>query len=415
MEERGSRGEGAGAMARNEMAQSGFSTEELIVRVQEHPELYDKGHAMYKDAHRTRLVWMRITKVFYEDEWSSLSDAQKDRKMKDIKTRWRSIKDNFLRELKAEKNEARSGAGASRRTPYRFKDHLNFLRPVLEPRLSEDNIDMDDNSGAMDISEENEDSTQATEVSDCTIVSELSEANTPVAGCSTSAGNTASVNTVRNVSSAPPAKSVGKKKENDELVMSLRSCVQYMGDQEKMKNPAYTLAVSLVPLIEEVPKRNMIRLRHALLDAIKTCIPDASDDQTSVAVDTSAVQSGTVVHQSQRNFHNQPGPAHVNFACMPSTSGQMYSHSCPPQTHVQNDQRNVHHMLPNLPYMQTEGTYGQQSLANPQYSIGTNRDVQNYRAGSTPPNNRMRNNTSRDESLQNTSAALTDSMFFEDL
>ncbi|XP_068087967.1 uncharacterized protein [Hyperolius riggenbachi] len=67
-----------------------------------------------------------------------------------MKTKWRSIRDSFVKELKVEKDEQRSGSGSSKRTPYCHTRLLSFLRPLVQARGTEDNFDalMDDSNEA---------------------------------------------------------------------------------------------------------------------------------------------------------------------------------------------------------------------------------------------------------------------------
>ncbi|XP_073441984.1 uncharacterized protein [Dendrobates tinctorius] len=67
------------------------------------------------------------------DGWDSASAASKRAFMNKIRTRWRSMKDRFNTDVRAE-GLVRSGSAARRRRKYRYHHELAFLRPVLASR-----------------------------------------------------------------------------------------------------------------------------------------------------------------------------------------------------------------------------------------------------------------------------------------
>ncbi|XP_073425180.1 uncharacterized protein [Dendrobates tinctorius] len=69
------------------------------------------------------------------DGWDSASTASKRALMNIIRTRWRSMKDRFIPDDRAE-GQVRSGSAARRRRKYRYYRELAFLRPVLASRAT---------------------------------------------------------------------------------------------------------------------------------------------------------------------------------------------------------------------------------------------------------------------------------------
>jgi len=49
-----------------------------------------------------------------------------------LKVQWSSIRSCFARELRNEKDSAKSGAGKRRRAVYKFTNNLAFLRPHMK-------------------------------------------------------------------------------------------------------------------------------------------------------------------------------------------------------------------------------------------------------------------------------------------
>ncbi|XP_068102708.1 zinc finger protein 853-like isoform X2 [Hyperolius riggenbachi] len=116
-----------------------FTVEDLMMTVQAHPALYDKANPDHKNLVETRRLWEGIARRYCQG-YDSLPNKQKTREVDKYKTKWRSVRDNYIKDLKAEIKEKRSGRGASRRTPYRYSNLLGFLRPILQPRLAEDSL-----------------------------------------------------------------------------------------------------------------------------------------------------------------------------------------------------------------------------------------------------------------------------------
>ncbi|XP_068114756.1 uncharacterized protein [Hyperolius riggenbachi] len=105
-----------------------FTTAELIAKVQMHPEFYDKRNPGYKDTARNNLVWADIAAEFAENIWDELSEKDKAEKIEQLKKRWKSVRDNYRRELDKQISEERSGARATNRRKYKFTAFLEFLR-----------------------------------------------------------------------------------------------------------------------------------------------------------------------------------------------------------------------------------------------------------------------------------------------
>ncbi|XP_068102452.1 uncharacterized protein [Hyperolius riggenbachi] len=131
------------------MPRSFINVEDFIMAVQERPELYDKKNDLYSDLQHARRVWEEITKQFVP-EYDKFPSRKQAKELEKMKTKWRSIRDSFVKELKVEKDEQRSGSGASKRTPYCHTRLLSFLRPLVQARGTEDNFDalMDDSNEA---------------------------------------------------------------------------------------------------------------------------------------------------------------------------------------------------------------------------------------------------------------------------
>ncbi|XP_077107161.1 uncharacterized protein LOC143764927 [Ranitomeya variabilis] len=80
-----------------------------------------------------RRLWAEVAKSLW-DGFDSASAKDKGNFLKKLRTRWRSMKDRFNKGLRAEEEQSRSGAAATKSVPYKYNRALQFLRPVLGRR-----------------------------------------------------------------------------------------------------------------------------------------------------------------------------------------------------------------------------------------------------------------------------------------
>ncbi|XP_068130255.1 uncharacterized protein [Hyperolius riggenbachi] len=128
------RGRG-GARGKRKRKRFVFDVDDLVARVQSKPQLYDKHHPKYKDTAANAVLWEEITSSFYDD-WEN--EEKKAEKILDVRERWRSLRDNYKRDLDKVKEMKRSGAGSSTTGKYCHFEILDFLRPCFEGRETED-------------------------------------------------------------------------------------------------------------------------------------------------------------------------------------------------------------------------------------------------------------------------------------
>ncbi|XP_069618263.1 uncharacterized protein [Ranitomeya imitator] len=103
----------------------------MVASIQERGPLWDSRDPRHADQGVLRRLWIEVAQSLW-DGFDSASPTGKASFLKQLKTRWRSMKDRFKRGLKKE-GQIRSGAAASR-TIYKYNRILQFLRPVLESR-----------------------------------------------------------------------------------------------------------------------------------------------------------------------------------------------------------------------------------------------------------------------------------------
>ncbi|XP_073540365.1 uncharacterized protein [Phyllobates terribilis] len=105
----------------------------LISEVQARPLLWDKSSFGYTDRHRRDRAWIDICQILYPD-WGGYSHPQQGVIEDDVRQRWKSVRDRFLKERR---QAIRSGISPSKRRKMPFYDELLFIMPNCEPRTSQ--------------------------------------------------------------------------------------------------------------------------------------------------------------------------------------------------------------------------------------------------------------------------------------
>ncbi|XP_069607705.1 uncharacterized protein [Ranitomeya imitator] len=104
----------------------------MVASIEARGLLWDSRDPRHADQGILRRLWIEVAQSLW-DGFDSASPKAKTSFLKQLKTRWRSMKDRFRRGLKKE-GQTRSGAAASRTSVYKYNRILQFLRPVLESR-----------------------------------------------------------------------------------------------------------------------------------------------------------------------------------------------------------------------------------------------------------------------------------------
>ncbi|XP_073432209.1 uncharacterized protein [Dendrobates tinctorius] len=111
-----------------------LDNDELIRLVQERVPLWDTRHQLHSDNVVIRRLWNEVAASLM-DGWDNASPRVRKDFLNKVRTRWRSMKDRFNRDIRQE-NKVRSGAAARTGTKYRYHRALAFLRPVLASRTT---------------------------------------------------------------------------------------------------------------------------------------------------------------------------------------------------------------------------------------------------------------------------------------
>ncbi|XP_040197231.1 uncharacterized protein LOC120933394 [Rana temporaria] len=127
--------------ASNEASSGSGEPEEFIDTVRRHPELWDKRNDWYANRQKKVAGWEDVASHHIKN-WKTLSPARKAEKMKLVKKRWKALRDNFKREL-LKQQQTKSGSGSKKGRIYCHYLELEFLKPVMEERQTENNFTSD--------------------------------------------------------------------------------------------------------------------------------------------------------------------------------------------------------------------------------------------------------------------------------
>ncbi|XP_066443156.1 uncharacterized protein [Eleutherodactylus coqui] len=105
----------------------------LITAVSHQPAIWDARDPNYMDRLKRSHAWESVCQEVTED-WDDLHTRTRDRRLKDLQTRWRSLKDCYRRELQQQRKAEKTGGTTIKRKTYLYFRQLHFLKPVLEAR-----------------------------------------------------------------------------------------------------------------------------------------------------------------------------------------------------------------------------------------------------------------------------------------
>ncbi|KAG8269684.1 uncharacterized protein LOC124366132 [Homalodisca vitripennis] len=93
-----------------------FDTEKFILEVEKRPPLYDVQSKEYSNRNVKAQCWMEVGAAVH-DNWEEMTPQMKDEAGKDMMKKWKTLRDNFVRELRIlKKNETGAPATKKRNT-----------------------------------------------------------------------------------------------------------------------------------------------------------------------------------------------------------------------------------------------------------------------------------------------------------
>ncbi|XP_071970793.1 uncharacterized protein [Engystomops pustulosus] len=115
---------------------SDLDASHVISLVKERPMLWDLQHKHYASKSKRSQAWIQICKELTSD-WEEMEPREQWKMEEQVRTRWRSCRDRFRREVAI--NE-KSGSSPSHKRPYQHFEELLFLLPTRTLRPTQGNI-----------------------------------------------------------------------------------------------------------------------------------------------------------------------------------------------------------------------------------------------------------------------------------
>ncbi|XP_077119084.1 uncharacterized protein LOC143775125 [Ranitomeya variabilis] len=106
--------------------------ETLINLVEANPSIWDQSDSTHHDIVKNRKLWDQII-CHFDPRYMEKSTTSKKKIADAVHTRWKSIRDRFVRDYRNNHN-AQSGSSGKRVTPYVHYDQLLFLQKTLSQR-----------------------------------------------------------------------------------------------------------------------------------------------------------------------------------------------------------------------------------------------------------------------------------------
>ncbi|XP_043668534.1 uncharacterized protein LOC122629305 [Vespula pensylvanica] len=115
-------------------------TELLISEVEKRGVIWDTSNEYYKDKNKKNAAWDEICSGLLKN-YKSESQMQKKLILQDIISKWRSIRDNYVRSLKKQAENCKSCSGTKRIKLYIYGKQLAFLKKNKELQHTDGNLE----------------------------------------------------------------------------------------------------------------------------------------------------------------------------------------------------------------------------------------------------------------------------------
>ncbi|RXG51670.1 hypothetical protein Avbf_07392 [Armadillidium vulgare] len=117
-----------------------FDVDKFIIFVEQNPPIWDRRTKDYTDRVLRDKCWYLVGENMF-DGWMVLTDEAKQEQVKEMKKKWRHIRDSYLKYI----NQGKHGEPASKKKKYVYADALMFLRQTfVKKNLKNGTEDEDD-------------------------------------------------------------------------------------------------------------------------------------------------------------------------------------------------------------------------------------------------------------------------------
>ncbi|XP_068135525.1 uncharacterized protein [Hyperolius riggenbachi] len=303
------------------MSGTWFTTENLIIKIQNSPELYDKTLPGHKDHQRLHDIWRNIAHEFLGEKWEKLSPKTQEAKVGLLRKRWKSVRDSYKKELEKQYQESKSGCGSSQRTRYKFCGILEFMRKHHESAETEDSLPPDPDPEEAEIDAGHNTSSDL-EVDDLTPqdgdTATLDESDSTTADQTQPSTLTTRPRTTHRSSRGVRASTQGRRiargmsraEYDHKLITSIEKAVDHMEKREEeikqLKEPCTQYLLSLVPLLQKVPPDKQWAARHAISETLGTFLQTQSQAEEN---SSNYVTQQHMPHATPQ-YHSYPQPSY---------------------------------------------------------------------------------------------------------
>ncbi|KAG8278126.1 hypothetical protein J6590_027385 [Homalodisca vitripennis] len=107
-----------------------FDTEKFILEVEKRPALYNVHSEEYSDRTLRTKCWDDLGEIMFTN-WDKMTPVEREVAGKEMVKKWKSVRDNFVREVKLRRSFEMEGSTVKKRK-YLFYDQLAFLVPYIK-------------------------------------------------------------------------------------------------------------------------------------------------------------------------------------------------------------------------------------------------------------------------------------------
>lgn len=242
----------------------------LIEEVKRRPCLYD-NRGVHGNYELKNAAWGEIGAAVFKDKWSEFSLQDKDALVKDLQTKWKSLRDNYSRQLRLIE-QAKSGTGSYPNKKYIFMDQLSFLSPFINKRekfmiATDESKDSNDSMFSIEDQKPSFSTITVGDSNDIISTSQTSVHFVPIQPKPTFTTTTlkpVDINTltVTSESGEPPYKKVAKCLEELVAIQKEDRAEDTMGNKKFL--------LSLLPFMKKLPDDVNLEVRLQLMSVLQT-------------------------------------------------------------------------------------------------------------------------------------------------
>ncbi|CAG4963394.1 unnamed protein product [Parnassius apollo] len=108
-------------------------------KCKERPFLWGKTEDIYKDKNLKLAAWREVCLIL-KPNFDELDEKERKQYGKQVSTKLNNIRDSWLKTVKKQKDESKSGSSTKKTRNYLYHEQLMFLKKVSEPRPPHESV-----------------------------------------------------------------------------------------------------------------------------------------------------------------------------------------------------------------------------------------------------------------------------------